>query len=129
MNAALKEAIHRKRQQALSHSKAAEHEEVSIMDGKEKAPDGVSVHGEAEHEEVGPKLRSSVPSKMHISDKTDHDSDVAVSMQDDDGDDDGEIIKHMTHGMNEHDMEHSVSSKPKSLGDRVRQMAVLKSKK
>lgn len=81
-----------------------------------------------EHEDsVGIRAQTDLPhSKAKLGGGIEHETNAPAGLADDDGDDDASMVHHMTHGMSDHDMEHSLSSKPKSLGERVRRDAVVK---
>lgn len=104
-----------------------EHEAMDKFGEAPKSPKHVA--SKTEHEPID-ELRDLSPSKKNIATQTEHESGKsAVGFSDDDGDDDSEMVRHMTKDMSDADMHHSMASKPKTLGQRVRQHAVLKASK
>ncbi len=105
---ALKEALRKRRMEKL-----AAMNEMDGMEGQEMKEEGLSAA-------AAPK------------DNTDH----ALMSQDLDGEDEGALseeeeammLEHMTSDMSDFDMDHAMNSKPKSLGERVRQHAAMKAK-
>lgn len=131
----MREAIKRRRMKGMSS------DDIGTMHGDGNEP--------SEHEESGDVGDIAPPSAMKGGkvgkDNAAHEEDgdigdvsggapmqggkVQAGVEHEETDDDMDMINHLTGDMNDHDMEYSMKNKPRSLGERVRQMAVLKASK
>jgi hypothetical protein len=123
----LKEAIKRRRMGKMEHHpEMFEHEEMDVAQGAHSSPMGGAVKSNVEHEDMPEKEHMLMAGKAPVADQTEHSSNLKVGPDDDDGDNDMDMVHHLTEGMSDHDMEYSLKNKPKTLGERMRQHAVLK---
>lgn len=128
---ALRDALRKRRMEKLGAgqdqmtmgSPAAEHEQSD--QSNDLAPSAKQVMSNTEHENNGIQ-KLSAPGMKTVVNKTAHE--IAAPLPDDSEDDDAEMMQMMTKDMSQADMDHSMSSKPKTLGERVRQHALMKRK-